>query len=106
MRLFIEEAAGTTRFRARKIAAERKMERTRDNLLRVQDVCASSSGRWRSLQRQAKRAEEYHRLKDEPARRSTCGVMAARRAPGPGRSASTATELTRLHDEEGRCRRS
>ena len=38
MRLFLEEAAGITRFRSRRIAAERKMERTRDNLLRVQDV--------------------------------------------------------------------
>src|SRR5215813_10845143 len=38
LRLFIEEAAGVTRFRSRKIAAERKMERTRDNLVRVQDV--------------------------------------------------------------------
>src|SRR6266404_3202837 len=38
LRLFIEEAAGTTRFRSRKVAAERKMERTRENLLRVQDM--------------------------------------------------------------------
>src|SRR5205814_10507463 len=38
LRLFIEEAAGTTRFRSRKVAAERKMERTRENLLRVQDI--------------------------------------------------------------------
>ena len=38
MRSFIEEAAGTTRFRSRKLAAERKMTRTRENLLRVQDV--------------------------------------------------------------------
>ncbi|MGK4301812.1 hypothetical protein, partial [Klebsiella pneumoniae] len=38
MRLFIEEAAGTTRFRARRVSAERKMERTRENLHRVQDV--------------------------------------------------------------------
>src|SRR5215468_3365759 len=38
LRHFIEEAAGTTRFRARKVAAERKMERTRDNLQRVLDI--------------------------------------------------------------------
>jgi chromosome segregation protein len=31
-RLFIEEAAGTTLYRSRKLAAERKMERTRENL--------------------------------------------------------------------------
>ena len=65
LRHFIEEAAGTTRFRARKVAAERKMERTRDNLLRVQDVVRELERQMASLQRQAKRAEEYHRLKDE-----------------------------------------
>jgi len=78
MRHFIEEAAGTTRFRARKVAAERKMERTRDNLLRVQDVVRELERQMASLQRQAKRAEEYHRLKDE-LRTLDFRVMAARR---------------------------
>src|SRR5262249_9774330 len=63
LRLFLEEAAGITRFRSRRIAAERKMERTRDNLLRVQDVLHELDRQMSSLQRQAKRAEEYHRLK-------------------------------------------
>jgi chromosome segregation protein len=78
LRHFIEEAAGTTRFRARKVAAERKMERTRDNLLRVQDVVRELERQMASLQRQAKRAEEYHRLKDE-LRRLDFRVMATRR---------------------------
>jgi chromosome segregation protein len=65
MRLFIEEAAGTTRFRGRRIAAERKMERTRENLRRVQDVLQEQQRQIASLQRQAKRAEEYHRIKGE-----------------------------------------
>ena len=38
LRLFIEEAAGTTLFRSRKIACERKLERTMENLSRVKDV--------------------------------------------------------------------
>jgi len=50
LRLFIEEAAGTTRFRSRKVAAERKMERTRENLLRVQDIL-------RELERQNRELE-------------------------------------------------
>jgi chromosome segregation protein len=77
LRHFIEEAAGTTRFRARKVAAERKMERTRDNLLRVQDLIRELERQMASLQRQAKRAEEYHRLKDE-LRRLDFRVMATR----------------------------
>ena len=37
-RRVIEEAAGTSRFKSRKLAAERRMERTRQNLLRVNDI--------------------------------------------------------------------
>src|SRR5262249_2108669 len=63
LRLFLEEAAGITRFRSRKLAAERKMERTRDNLVRVNDVLRELERQMGSLQRQARRAEEYHRIK-------------------------------------------
>jgi len=77
LRLFIEEAAGTTRFRARKTAAERKMERTRENLARVQDVIGELERQMGSLRRQARRAEEYHRIKDE-LRTLDLRVMAAR----------------------------
>src|SRR5262249_60431393 len=62
LRLFLEEAAGITRFRSRKLAAERKMERTRDNLVRVNDVLRELERQMGSLQRQARRAAEYHRI--------------------------------------------
>ncbi len=65
LRLFLEEAAGTTRFRSRKLAAERKMERTRENLVRVQDVVRELERQRTSLERQARRAEEYRRIKAE-----------------------------------------
>src|SRR5438552_6345304 len=77
VRLFIEEAAGTTRFRSRKLAAERKMERTRDNLVRVEDVVREIERQMASLERQARRAEEYHRIKDG-LRALDLRVMAAR----------------------------
>ena len=77
LRLFLEEAAGTTRFRSRRIAAERKMERTRDNLTRVQDVLRELERQIASLERQAKRAEEYHRIKNE-LRAVDLAVMSAR----------------------------
>src|SRR5437764_775082 len=57
LRLFIEEAAGTTRFRSRKVAAERKMERTRENLLRVQDILRELERQMAALEREARRAE-------------------------------------------------
>lgn len=65
LRLFIEEAAGVTRFRARRLAAERKLARTRENLLRVQDVLRELERQKALLERQARRAEEYHRVRDE-----------------------------------------
>ncbi len=61
-RLFIEEAAGTTLYRSRKLAAERKMERTRENLSRVNDILTEIERQAQYLSRQAKKAEVYKRL--------------------------------------------
>ncbi|HYC01312.1 MAG TPA: chromosome segregation protein SMC [Candidatus Limnocylindrales bacterium] len=63
LRLFIEEAAGTTLYRSRKVAAERKIERTRDNLLRVSDVVRELERQAGSLRRQARGAVQYQELK-------------------------------------------
>jgi chromosome segregation protein len=64
-RLFIEEAAGTTLYRSRKLAAERKMERTRENLNRVNDVLREIDRQIQYLERQAKKAEAHRRLGEE-----------------------------------------
>ncbi len=63
LRVFIEEAAGTTLYRSRKLAAERKIERTRDNLLRVSDVIRELERQAASLRRQAQGAIRYQELK-------------------------------------------
>ncbi len=64
-RLFIEEAAGTTLYRSRKLAAERKMERTRENLLRVNDILREIERQVQYLHRMAKKAEQYRSLQQE-----------------------------------------
>jgi chromosome segregation protein len=64
-RLFIEEAAGTTLYRSRKLAAERKMERTRENLARVNDILAEIGRHVHYLERQAKKAQEFRRLQEQ-----------------------------------------
>ena len=64
-RLFIEEAAGITRYRKRKEAAERRMEATRQNLTRVNDILGEINSRLGSLRRQAKKAERYKLYADE-----------------------------------------
>ncbi|MBS1153733.1 MAG: smc, partial [Myxococcaceae bacterium] len=64
-RAFIEEAAGVTKYKARRKAAERKMESTQGNLLRVNDIVQELERRLDSLERQAKKAEKYKKLKAE-----------------------------------------
>src|SRR5580692_3748442 len=58
-RLLIEEAAGITKFKSRKKQAEKKMELTQQNLLRVGDIVAEIDRNLASLKRQAAKAERY-----------------------------------------------
>jgi chromosome segregation protein len=58
-RLLIEEAAGITKFKSRKKQAEKKMELTQQNLLRVGDIVAEIDRNMASLKRQAAKAERY-----------------------------------------------
>ena len=58
-RLLIEEAAGITKYKERKQQAERKMELTRQNLLRVSDIVAEIDRTRASLKRQVAKAERY-----------------------------------------------
>lgn len=64
-RSFIEEAAGITKYKARRRAAERKMDATQQNLLRVNDIVVELERRLDALQRQAKKAEKYKKLRAE-----------------------------------------
>ncbi|MSQ47104.1 MAG: chromosome segregation protein SMC [Deltaproteobacteria bacterium] len=65
IRLLIEEAAGVSLFRSRRLAAERKMERTQENLSRVADLLREMDRQLGSLRRQAKKAEQYRTLQEE-----------------------------------------
>ncbi len=58
-RFFIEEAAGITRYKQRKTEALRKIEATDQNLLRVTDIISEVERQMNSLNRQAKKAEQY-----------------------------------------------
>src|SRR5262249_8059377 len=65
IRALIDEAAGVSLYRSRRLAAERKMERTRDNLSRVVDLLREMERQLGSLRRQAKKAEQYRALQEE-----------------------------------------
>jgi chromosome segregation protein len=58
-RLFIDEAAGVTKYKQRRKLAERKMELTRQNLLRVTDIVSEIDKNRASLKRQAAKAERF-----------------------------------------------
>ena len=64
-RFFVEEAAGTTRYKSRKNEALRKIERTQQNLMRINDVITEVKRHIRSLKRQARKAERYKTYQKE-----------------------------------------
>ncbi len=63
-RILIEEAAGISKYKARRREAERKLEATEQNLLRVSDVLGEIKRQISSLERQAKKAARYKRLRE------------------------------------------
>jgi chromosome segregation protein len=58
-RILIEEAAGITKYKSKRKQAERKMEMTQQNLLRVGDIIAELEKNIGSLKRQAQKADRY-----------------------------------------------
>lgn len=58
-RLFIEEAAGVTRYKFRKNDALRKVKATEQNLLRINDIIVEVNRQMAGLHRQAKKAERF-----------------------------------------------
>jgi chromosome segregation protein len=63
-RVLIEEAAGIGKYKARRREAESKLASTRQNLLRVTDVLGEIRRQINSIERQAKKAARYKRLRE------------------------------------------
>ncbi len=64
-REIFEEAAGISKFRHRKEEAERKLERTEENLVRINDKIAELELQVDPLREQAEKAKKYLVLRDE-----------------------------------------
>ncbi|ABB31412.1 chromosome segregation protein SMC [Geobacter metallireducens RCH3] len=64
-RFLIEEAAGVTKFKAKKQVALKKIDLTRQNLLRIGDILAEIRRQLNSLQRQVKKAERFREYREE-----------------------------------------
>ena len=63
-RALIEEAAGIGKYKARRREAESKIAATEQNLLRITDVLAEIRRQINSIDRQAKKAARYKRLRE------------------------------------------
>ncbi|OQY21349.1 MAG: hypothetical protein B6I37_08870 [Desulfobacteraceae bacterium 4572_35.2] len=64
-RVLIEEVAGVTKYKVRKRAALRKIEMTRQNLMRLNDVIAEVEGQLNGLRRQASKAQRFRDLRHQ-----------------------------------------
>ena len=65
LRAIIEEAAGVTKFKAKRKLAWAKLESSRQNLSRVNDILEEITRQLNSLKRQASKAERYTELREE-----------------------------------------
>jgi chromosome segregation protein len=64
-RQLIEEAAGVTKYKSRRRAAELKLEAAQQNLTRVDDIIYEVEKQRGTLKRQAAKARRYKRLREE-----------------------------------------
>lgn len=62
LREFIEEAAGVSRYQARREETQKKLEKTQDNLARLHDMQSELFSQQKRLSKQAASAERYEEL--------------------------------------------
>ena len=64
-RHIFEEAAGIVKYRTRKQESEKKMEQTKLNLLRINDILTEIEGNIEPLKAQSEKAKQYLNLREE-----------------------------------------
>ena len=64
-RHIFEEAAGIVKYRAREEETEKKLEQTKLNLLRINDILSELENNIEPMQQQAEKAKKYLNLKEE-----------------------------------------
>lgn len=65
MRVFIEEAAGVSRYQARRRETLQHLEHTEQNLARLEDIAAELKSQLRTLKRQSEAAIQYKTLENQ-----------------------------------------
>ena len=97
-RNIIEEAAGITKFKTKKRLAEARLEESKLNLNRVNDIFEEVTRQMNSLKRQASKAERYGRLRDE-MRAKLRVVLASKFTVMDRESATLDSDVLRLGEE-------
>ena len=65
LRVFLEEAAGVSRYKERRRETENRLGDTRENLTRVEDILQELTGQLEKLEAQAQVAERYRALQED-----------------------------------------
>src|SRR4051794_21414098 len=65
LRLFLEEAAGVSKYKERRRGTESRLSDTRENLTRVEDILRELNANLDKLEKQAEVAKAYHALQNE-----------------------------------------
>jgi chromosome segregation protein len=97
-RAILEEAAGITKFKTKKRLAEARLEDSKLNLNRINDIFEEVTRQMNSLKRQASKAERYAKLRDE-MRAKLRVVLASKFAAIEQESAELEIQLNTLAEE-------
>jgi len=98
-RTLIEEAAGITKYKSRRRAAELKLQAAQQNLFRVNDIVYEITRQMNSLKRQAGKARRYRRLSEALTRLEK--VIAVKKGRLlESRLAEIRAQLAQISDEE------
>ena len=65
LRLFLEEAAGVSKYKERRRETENRLSDTRENLTRVEDILRELNANLEKLEKQAEVAQRYHALQSD-----------------------------------------
>ena len=93
MRVFLEEAAGISKYKERRRETSNRIKHTKENVDRLLDVLDEVEKQIKHLDRQAKTAERYSRYKSEE-RRTAAEVLALRTQEIDQRAAAANAHLS------------
>jgi chromosome segregation protein len=69
LRIFLEEAAGVSKYKERRRETENRLQDTRENLVRVEDILRELTAQLEKLERQAQVAQQFRELETDRDRK-------------------------------------